>query len=112
MAKGHATGWIEWQGETIEFTDAIAYAEKNWGTSFPSRWFWIQGNDFTDYPSLSVTAAAGERWMPCMPWAPEMMPAPKDTLAEDAAAGSRSTAGEDLAPNAHRADAEDDARDE
>ncbi|MEB3227648.1 MAG: tocopherol cyclase family protein [Synechocystis sp.] len=61
LAKGHGTGWIEWQGETIEFTDAIAYAEKNWGTSFPSRWFWIQGNDFADSPSLSVTAAAGER---------------------------------------------------
>jgi len=61
MAKGLAIGWIDWQGKQYQFNNAIAYAEKNWGTSFPSRWFWLQGNDFPDHPSLSVTAAAGER---------------------------------------------------
>ncbi|MEB3161404.1 MAG: tocopherol cyclase family protein [Synechocystis sp.] len=61
LAKGRAAGWIEWQSQKYQFTHAIAYAEKNWGTSFPSRWFWVQANDFADVPSLSVTAAAGER---------------------------------------------------
>jgi tocopherol cyclase len=61
LAKGRAMGWIEWQGQQFEFTHAIAYVEKNWGTSFPARWFWVQANDFEACPSLSVTAAAGER---------------------------------------------------
>jgi len=60
-AQANASGWIEWQGKKYTFDNAIAYAEKNWGTSFPSRWFWLQANNFTEFPSLSVTAAAGER---------------------------------------------------
>ena len=50
MAKGKATGWIEWGGDEAtgegakryEFEDAPAYAEKNWGGSFPSKWWWVQ----------------------------------------------------------------------
>ena len=53
MAKGKATGWIEWGGDDgeegeaggknrYEFEGAPAYAEKNWGGSFPSKWWWVQ----------------------------------------------------------------------
>lgn len=49
MAKGKATGWIEWGGDEdgknakrYEFEGAPAYAEKNWGGSFPSKWWWVQ----------------------------------------------------------------------
>ena len=40
-AHGLATGWIERDGERIEFRDAPYYAEKNWGgAGFPRKWFW------------------------------------------------------------------------
>lgn len=29
-----------------DLTNATMYLEKNWGGSFPSRWFWIQANTF------------------------------------------------------------------
>lgn len=61
MAHGVATGWAEWQGQRYEFTQAPAYAEKNWGGAFPERWFWIQCNAFVDEPDLTVTVAGGLR---------------------------------------------------
>lgn len=61
MAHGLATGWIEWQGQRYEFTNAPAYSEKNWGRSFPERWFWIECNSFEDSIGLAVTAGGGKR---------------------------------------------------
>jgi len=74
MAHGWATGWIEWAGEgaiaqssthhsptRYTFERAPAYAEKNWGGAFPSKWFWLQCNAFDDAPGLSITAAGGVR---------------------------------------------------
>eukprot|EP00983_Pelagomonas_calceolata_P013373 428229-Pelagomonas_calceolata.AAC.1 len=40
MSQGSATGWFEWGGRRMEFVDAPAYAEKNWGGGFPSKWHW------------------------------------------------------------------------
>ncbi|MEB3290072.1 MAG: tocopherol cyclase family protein [Leptolyngbya sp.] len=66
MAHGLATGWIEWQGSRYAFTQAPAYGEKNWGGSFPQKWFWLQCNAF-DRPDLTLTAGGGRRqvitWM-------------------------------------------------
>jgi tocopherol cyclase len=61
MAHGLATGWLDWNGDRYEFRDAPAYAEKNWGRSFPTKWFWLQCNAFEQQPSLSLTAAGGKR---------------------------------------------------
>ena len=61
MAHGLATGWIEWRGKKYQFTDAPAYSEKNWGTSFPKKWFWINCNSFTNTYNLALTAAGGVR---------------------------------------------------
>lgn len=38
MAHGLASGWLQWGNTRYEFRDAPAYAEKNWGGSFPSKW--------------------------------------------------------------------------
>lgn len=35
------SGWIEWDDQRYEFEDAPSYSEKNWGGSFPQRWFWV-----------------------------------------------------------------------
>jgi tocopherol cyclase len=61
MAHGLATGWIEWQGKLYEFKDAPAYSEKNWGNSFPVKWFWLNCNSFSDEPDLTLTAGGGIR---------------------------------------------------
>lgn len=61
MAHGLATGWIEWQGKHYEFTQAPAYAEKNWGGAFPTKWFWINCNCFDGEADLALTAGGGRR---------------------------------------------------
>jgi tocopherol cyclase len=61
MAHGLATGWIEWQGERYDFTNAPAYSEKNWGRSFPQKWFWVNCNSFDETVGLAVTAGGGRR---------------------------------------------------
>jgi tocopherol cyclase len=67
MARGLATGWIEWLGTRYEFTNAPAYSEKNWGAAFPEKWFWLQCNSFEGEPDLALTAGGGRRgvlwWM-------------------------------------------------
>jgi tocopherol cyclase len=61
MAHGLAMGWIEWQGKRYEFTNAPAYSEKNWGRSFPEKWFWVNCNSFDETVGLAVTAGGGRR---------------------------------------------------
>ncbi|MBV9387918.1 MAG: tocopherol cyclase family protein [Chroococcidiopsidaceae cyanobacterium CP_BM_ER_R8_30] len=68
MAHGLATGWIEWNGDRYEFTNAPAYGEKNWGGAFPQKWFWLNCNSFEGEPDgLALTAGGGRRgvlwWM-------------------------------------------------
>ncbi|NEQ67667.1 MAG: tocopherol cyclase [Symploca sp. SIO2D2] len=61
MAHGLATGWIDWQGKLYQFTDAPAYSEKNWGHSFPKKWFWFNCNSFEQEAELALTAGGGIR---------------------------------------------------
>lgn len=61
MAHGMATGWIDWQGKRYQFTNAPAYSEKNWGSSFPQKWFWLNCNSFTNEPDLALTVGGGIR---------------------------------------------------
>ncbi len=61
MAHGLATGWIEWRGERYNFNNAPAYSEKNWGRSFPEKWFWLNCNSFEDNVGLALTAGGGRR---------------------------------------------------
>ena len=67
MAHGLASGWIDWNGERYEFTDAPAYSEKNWGGAFPKKWFWLNCNSFDGESDLALTAGGGKRgvlwWM-------------------------------------------------
>ncbi|MDY6782175.1 MAG: tocopherol cyclase family protein [Cyanobacteriota bacterium] len=67
MAHGLATGWIDWNGQRYYFRDAPAYGEKNWGRSFPQKWFWLNCNSFKNEPDLALTAGGGRRgvlwWM-------------------------------------------------
>lgn len=60
MAEGRASGWLQWGEQRYEFSNAPAYAEKNWGGGFPSKWIWVQCNTF-DVPGLSITAVGARR---------------------------------------------------
>ena len=60
-ALGIATGSIEWRGKCYQFDRAPVYSEKNWGGSFPKKWFWINGNSFDNNQDLSITAGGGIR---------------------------------------------------
>mmetsp|Transcript_17441 Transcript_17441/g.34974 ORF Transcript_17441/g.34974 Transcript_17441/m.34974 type:complete len:558 (+) Transcript_17441:167-1840(+) len=64
LADARATGTVNWNGTIYEFDDAPFYAEKNWGGSFPSHWYWVQCNAFDGYDRLSVTAGGGTRKIP------------------------------------------------
>ena len=56
MARGSASGWIEWGDRKYDFTNAPAYAEKNWGAGFPKKWFWVVATGFDGEPDASLTA--------------------------------------------------------
>ena len=61
LAHGLATGWIEWRGKHYQFNNVPAYSEKNWGGSFPQKWFWINSNSFEHQSDLAITAGGGIR---------------------------------------------------
>lgn len=68
MAGGLSTGWIEWDDQRYEFEDAPSYSEKNWGGSFPQRWFWVQCNVFEGaVGEVALTAGGGRRSLPGFP---------------------------------------------
>lgn len=60
-AYGLASGWIYWNKQRYEFLDTPFYAEKNWGHSFPEKWFWINCNSFSDESDLTLTAVGTKR---------------------------------------------------
>ena len=42
------TGKISVNDDLIDFTEGKGYIEKDWGTSFPEVWLWIQANNFVE----------------------------------------------------------------
>lgn len=58
MAHGLSTGWIECDGKRHDFHDAPSYSEKNWGGSFPSKWWWVVCNTF-DIPDPVALTTVG-----------------------------------------------------
>jgi len=49
-------------GAPVEFTGGRGYIEKDWGTSFPSAYVWMQSNHF-DAPGVSLMASVAR-----IPW--------------------------------------------
>lgn len=44
--RARASGWVEFKGRRLEFQDAPAYGDHNWGRVFPRQWFWMQAHQF------------------------------------------------------------------
>lgn len=65
MADATATGVVTWKNQTYHFQNQPFYAEKNWGGSFPLKWYWVQCNSFSNIKNnLTVTAGGGIRKLP------------------------------------------------
>lgn len=58
----HIEGQLSILGETIDFTNGRGYIEKDWGRSFPSAYFWMQTNHFSQ-PGISLKASVAK-----IPW--------------------------------------------
>jgi hypothetical protein len=43
---GRVSGELRLGSETVALDGGTAYIEKNWGSSFPERWWWGQADDF------------------------------------------------------------------
>lgn len=58
-------GTLKIAGETIDFTDGVGYIEKDWGTSFPKSWIWMQSNHFegTKTPTCFMASIAHIPWL-------------------------------------------------
>eukprot|EP00871_Galdieria_phlegrea_P001396 jgi/Galph1/2257/GphlegSOOS_G963.1 len=61
MAHGFVNGWIQWKDQYYPIEHCPVYVEKNWGQSFPKRWFWLQCNCFCGEADLSVTSLGATR---------------------------------------------------
>ncbi len=46
-------------GTEYSFDNGIGYAEKDWGTSFPKKYLWVQSNRFEEEP-CSITASVAD----------------------------------------------------
>jgi hypothetical protein len=55
-------GQMKLNDRTIDFDDGTGYMEKDWGTSFPSSWVWLQSNHF-DIKSISLMLSIAK-----IPW--------------------------------------------
>lgn len=54
ISMGHdLEGHLTIEGETIDFGGGRGYIEKDWGTSFPKDYVWLQSNHFDD-PTTSL----------------------------------------------------------
>ncbi len=56
------TGKLEFKGELIDFGGGRGYIEKDWGSSFPEGYIWLQSNHF-DEPGISVKISVAR-----IPW--------------------------------------------
>ena len=58
----HIDGVLTIHDEAIDFTGGRGYMEKDWGHSFPSAYFWMQTNHFSQ-PGISLKASVAK-----IPW--------------------------------------------
>lgn len=56
------TGDITFNGKRIDFTGGYGYLEKDWGSSFPQSWIWLQSNHFDEYNASVMFSVASIPW--------------------------------------------------
>jgi hypothetical protein len=56
-------GGIEIDGRKVVIDDGRGYIEKDWGTSMPESWIWMQSNDFSRRGDSVMLSVAKIPWM-------------------------------------------------
>jgi hypothetical protein len=56
-------GHFEIEGKLLDFTNGKGYIEKDWGTSFPSSWIWMQSNHFKEHKRSFMFSLAKIRYL-------------------------------------------------
>lgn len=57
------SGILNINGVPADFNNGKGYIEKDWGTSFPESWLWIQSNNFSDHNTSFSFSVAKIPWM-------------------------------------------------
>ncbi len=57
------SGFLEINEKRIDLTNGKGYIEKDWGTSFPSKWIWMQSNHFEEYDRSFMFSLAKIRYL-------------------------------------------------
>jgi hypothetical protein len=56
-------GQIDFNGRTLSFSNGKGYIEKDWGSSFPETWIWLQSNHFEKPGTSFMLSIAKIPWM-------------------------------------------------
>lgn len=56
-------GKLVFSGREINFTEGEGYIEKDWGTSFPDAWIWMQANHFEEAGTSFMFSLASIPWL-------------------------------------------------
>jgi len=57
------SGILKFNKQVIDFTNGKGYIEKDWGTSFPEAWIWIQCNNFERKDVSFMLSVAKIPWL-------------------------------------------------
>jgi len=57
------SGSISIDGKKIDFSSGKGYIEKDWGTSFPETWIWLQSNHFAETDASFMLSIAKIPWL-------------------------------------------------
>ncbi len=57
------SGWLDLDGDRIDFDGGRGYIEKDWGRNFPSSWVWAQSNHFGRTGISLTLSVAKVPWM-------------------------------------------------
>jgi len=61
--SGHIDGALEINEGVIDFSGGKGYVEKDWGTSFPESWIWLQSNNFANSDACIMISIAKIPWL-------------------------------------------------
>jgi hypothetical protein len=59
----HLAGDLIRDGKTYDFNGGRGYIEKDWGSSMPSAWVWMQSNHFSNENSSFMLSVANIPWL-------------------------------------------------
>lgn len=62
-ANHSVEGILQINSEQLIFTKAKGYIEKDWGTSFPECWIWLQSNSFSHENASAFISVAKIPWL-------------------------------------------------